>query len=136
MKGGEKSVQTPYAMHDSSKIAIALTYFSENKKSGISYVCLYNHATKITPSGSYHNGTLNGNIRREYTTKVNIYFTTSNKKSFGSTDLIIKLYIACNPSKKFLLNRYHNSYSQGCQKNSNTLLHSSTIYCWSLSPFV
>lgn len=61
MEGGEKK--------DRSKTTIALTYFSENKKSGVSYECLYNHATKITPSGNYHNGTVNGKSRREKNTQ-------------------------------------------------------------------
>lgn len=57
---GQNSSEVAGGGKDRSKITIALTYLSENKKSGISYGCLYNHATKITPSGNYHNGSVNG----------------------------------------------------------------------------
>lgn len=63
------------------KLLLLSAYFSENKKSGISYECLYNHATKITPSGNYHNRTVNGKSRREKThQRKHLLLTTGNKK--------------------------------------------------------
>lgn len=84
---GQNSSEVAGGEKDRSKITIALTYSSENKKSGISYGCLYNHATKITPSGNYHNRTVNGKSRRENTPKSRISYSATGNKNASAMDL-------------------------------------------------
>lgn len=90
--------------------------------SGISYGCLYNHATKITPSGNYHNGTVNGKSRRGNTQKSKHLLDYWEQKCIGARDFsyIVHCYQPkVNKKKRFLLSsRFQNSSLPGCQKKS------------------
>lgn len=136
---GQNSSKVAGGEKDRSKITIALTYFSENKKSGISYGCLYNHATNITPSGNYHNGTVNGKSRRENTPKRNISYLATGNKNASAQWIQITFYTASNPRVKkwfFLNSRLRNSYFPSCHKKQHTFfqVHWDSVLLWFL-PF-